>query len=222
MALSFEEFKKEIINRAREKQVCSAFQRIILAKDYLAVLKIAKKFSVWIWANNIIDLELLKEIPADDLIKSYIYFDRAEIKNPTGDIFILAGNVKILCSGINECAVICLGGNTEINLFENSFVKVKGHFNSEIKVSVADNSVTDIILKNQSVLNFRSDKQTNSNIAVNQNSKCKIQSYGSSFVNLKGLDDSEIEVQKFEDSQIKIRTAPSVITNEIKTNEPEL
>lgn len=222
MALSFEEFKKEIINRAREKQVCSAFQRIILAKDYLAVLKIAEKFSVWIWANNIIDLELLKEIPANDLIKSNIYFDRAEIKNPTGDVFILSGDVKILCYGINKCAVICLGGNTEINLFENSFAKVKGHFNSEIKVIVSDNSITDINLTNECKLVFRSEKETNANIITNQKSICEIESFGSSFINLKGLDESKIDFQKFDDSQIKIRTASTVKLFETKKDGAEL
>jgi hypothetical protein len=222
MALSFEEFKTEIIKRARDKQICSAFQRLILAKDYLAILKIAKKFSVWLWATNIVDLDLLKEIPAEDLLKSNIYIDKAYLKNPTGDIYVLSRDVVVECSGINKCAVMCLSGTVEINLHENSFAKVKGFFNSEIKVSVVDSSVIDINLTNQSKLKFRSDKETNSNIVTNENSKCIIESYGSSFVNLKGLDNSDINIQKFDDSQIKVRTASSVTINEIKTDGPEL
>ena len=223
MALTFEEFKKEVLNRARDKQVCSAFQWIILAKDYLAVLKIAKKFSVWLWSTNIVDLELLKHVPEADLLKSNIYCNpKNYLKNPTGDVYILTGESTIECAGVNKFNLICLGGTIDLKLNENSFAKVKGYFNSEIKVSVADNSVSDIHLNNQSKLIFRSEKETNSNIVANQNTKCEIESFGESFVNLHGLDVSEISYKSFDNSQIKIKTASTVNIIEIKENEPEL
>ena len=216
MALSLDELKKEIMRRARSKEICSDFQNILLAKSYLEILEAGKKFPTWVWSSNIMDVELLKEFPTEDLLRANIYVGlRYKLENVKDVIYILPGAyISLQCSADSKCEIMCLGGSLEVNLLEKSFAKIKGFFDAEINVVAMDNSISSINLTNQSKLTYRSDKETNSNIIMNSNSQCFIESHGMSYINLKAIDKSEINYKSFEDSEIKIRMASTVKINQ--------
>lgn len=213
MALTFEELKKEIMKRARNKEICADFQNILLAKSYLEILEAGKKFPTWVWASNIMDVDLLKEFPEQDLLDANIYVtsSRVDLLNVSEVIYILPGaDVNLQCDNENKCEIICIGGNLEVHLIDKSFAKIKGFFDSKINLVASNESISSVALTNQSTIIFKSEDSTNSNVIINQNAKCEVESYGFSFVNLKATENSEINYQLLEDSEIQIKATPSV------------
>ncbi len=210
--MTFEELKKEILNRARNKGgICADFHKISSATTYAEILETSKDIVRWIWNTGIIDSDLLKQFPSTDLINANIYTNKISLLNPERPIYIFSGaDVHLECGKKLQFEVICLGGKIEINLLENSYTKIKSYFDSEINVIQNDNSISTISLTDRTKLDFKSNQETNSNIIINQFSKCKIKTYGTSFVNLKALEKTEIEYSNFDDSEIIVKVASTV------------
>lgn len=202
--MTLEELKTEILSRAKLVEICEEFQTIVVASTYAEILEAGKKFPVWIWVSQIMDSTLINEFPDADLEAAEIYKGTITVTNPLTAFILDGADVTINLDANNRCDIICLGGTLTLNQDDNSFSKVRGHFNSETTIILNDNSISNTELINTASLQLQANQSSNANIIIREEATTEFETDDDSFVFIKSFDVSNFDYTQRGDSVVQI------------------
>lgn len=156
MALSFEEFKTELISRYRKNEFDQFLHLLIKAKDWSQLLTLLKteplKYILYGIRKGIISEQFLLDIPQNERETNGIFNSVQSLVDCNSTIFLF-GNAELtlLQTSSSRCKIVLIGNSicnftsaqtsmVEIDLNENSSATITANDNSFVYVTQNDNS----------------------------------------------------------------------------------
>lgn len=205
--MTFEAFKKEIIERIRTTEFNQFLFLYIKAKTWSDILKAFKLngYYGWSFSTGIVDFNLLNEIPEVERESESIFNRHISLENTNGLIYLL--NDGFLQLHQND------DFRTKIYMFGKSEAQIKLHENSMIDIEQFHDSKIDIHLKDSSFLHSTQQDKTVSDIRAHgfTTIKLNLNDYSISDVNL--YDDAYLNANTMWFSEININTNQNIANN---------
>ncbi|TWP31887.1 hypothetical protein ETU08_00060 [Apibacter muscae] len=152
--MTFEEFRKELIQRVRKTSLNQFIHLYIKAKDWGDILRAFKKteFYEWSFNQNIIDFDLLNEIPEEEREKENYYNRKAEIKDFKG-VLVLLNEAEIVLNQKEDlrCQVVMFGNSKlTAEITDRSMVELEQYHNSDANIEIKNDAFLYATQKNES------------------------------------------------------------------------
>lgn len=152
--MTFEEFRKELIQRVRKTSLNQFIHLYIKAKDWGDILRAFKKteFYEWSFNQNIIDFDLLNEIPEEEREKENYYNRKAEIKDFKG-VLVLLNEAEIILNQKDDlrCQVVMFGNSKlTAEITDRSMVELEQYHNSDANIEIKNDAFLYATQKNES------------------------------------------------------------------------
>ncbi|TWP28431.1 hypothetical protein ETU09_05770 [Apibacter muscae] len=185
--MTFEEFRKELIQRVRKTSLNQFIHLYIKAKDWGDILRAFKKteFYEWSFNQNIIDFDLLNEIPEEEREKENYYNRKAEIKDFKG-VLVLLNEAEIVLSQKEDfrCQVVMFGNSKlTAEITDKSMVELEQYHNSEANIGIKNDAFLYATQKNESKSKLISSDFATVRLILDNGSLAEVSILDESFLN---------------------------------------
>lgn len=184
--MTFEAFKREIIERIRKSEFNQFLFLYIKSKNWNDILK-AFKFNgyyEWGFSNGIVDFDFLNEIPEEEREKENIYNRRLDLEDINGWVFLLNdGHLNLMQHKDYRCKIFMFGKSQfNVSSIENSMVDVEQYHASNSVINISDNSFLYCVQSNESVSDISAKGFSTIKMILNDNTISTINLYEDSFL----------------------------------------
>ena len=100
---TFEEFKAEILRRAKKADACfSEYSKALASDKWSTLLSVIKSNSNWCYFNNLTPIELMRDVPKEELHACGIYVDNKNVEQKEGFAIYYSSTSKHYGSSTSE------------------------------------------------------------------------------------------------------------------------
>jgi hypothetical protein len=195
--MTFEELKTEVLNKARQLEVCYGYQDALQSKDYSGLIISGLQVAEWLYGTGIITDDLLLEFPAIDLEASGVYVSgNYTVNDPAIPKLRLLSSVNadISITGNGRYEIYCGGtGEITINGSGNAYINITAENTALLTVNFTDNAHGMIRLTGRANLNYNGTQNASLHVINNSDTGILITAQNDSFVNIKGYGNSVTE-----------------------------